>query len=266
MIPADTLGLSPELDPTFMALHEKYLMLLEDDDPKNHPANVGKLSWYSLAIAAIDVADICAQDSYLLGQWDECRVWSKKLCASTLYYFFGSWKSQQTHDDGKINEDRWFGKEPALDWCDYLRSSLCWSGVFRSWELTDALMKFPREEVCADSDGHVQRAFYLGLAKWWRNSSDMSWIEDVKNIRGSGCRGFHILCDACRDISISDNESLTENLNAFVRQFIEKRDHDEQFPLDASFLINVARRIDLECDLDAGLQNTSLAGHDFLRA
>ncbi len=190
-----------------------------------------------------------AKGAYLAGDWSTCGQWCRKAAAAGIDYLLGDWRNQVKTDDGKIDPAWWFEKPDGMDWVLYLDETLAWSAIGGHWDLVDKLLTFPRPEIAPDSDGKVARAYYLGLARWWQDDADVSWIAELKKLRGAGSKHYHLLADIVAAIHSGDSKALAKSFVQHVKHFLKARDSDQRFPLGASFLWNVARRRDLACEV-----------------
>ena len=211
----------------------------------------GVESWTPLNVAWFLVSDSSsvAERSYLAGHEDVVAEWSRIAAESVIYYLLGEWRNKQKHDDGTIGPDRWFREKPSSmndTWVMYFEWGLCWAAVGGHWNLVDKLLTFPEPSIEADDDGRVARGYYLGLATWWKNPKDVDWIDEVKGLRGAGSNAYHLLCDAVAAIAASEQQALERALDQYVKLFVKRRDHEEQFPVAATFLWYVARRKGLD--------------------
>ena len=182
-----------------------------------------------------------ANSSYLRGEWDLCRQWSRTAGERTLEFFFGDWRFHEKHDDGRIDPDAWYNEEDADYWCTYIVEGLAWSAIGGHWDLVGELLTFPSPKIAPDpNEGKVSHAYYCGLARWWRDNDDVSWIEEVKGIRGAGSKAYHLLADTVGAIAKNDPDAAAKPLTKYVQMFLKRRDHEEQFPLAATLLWNIA--------------------------
>jgi hypothetical protein len=197
----------------------------------------------NIAWSLIGDSESAAKWSYLAGHSDAFAKWSRIAAESVIYYLFGDWKNKQKHDDGTIDADRWFRVRPSslnMTWTTYLNDGLCWAAVGGHWELVDKLLTFPQSDIEADDDGEVGRGYYLGLAAWWNDEKNLGWIKEVKELRGAGSKAYHLLCDAVAAIAARGKPALEKSLDQYVKLFVKRRDHEEQFPIAATFLWHVA--------------------------
>lgn len=229
--PADRLQVKPL---PYKDMIEMHLELLADEYPS--------VDWLTHAYLLASGANRIASASYLLGHWNVAKEWSGKTAEAGINYLFGDWKYKTTHDNGKVDAEAWFEQEPSIKWAEYLSQSLAWAAIGDYWNYVDRLLEFPTPRVTSDSDGRIARDYYLGLARWWKDASDVSWIADVKQVRGAGSKGVHLLCDAVRAIQCGNGDSVTSALKSYVEWFLKRRAHNDQFPLPAMFIWHVARR------------------------
>jgi len=197
-------------------------------------------------------SETAAKWSYLAGHQGPFAEWSRIAAESVVYYLFGDWKKKQKHDDGTIAPERWFREQPSalnMTWVMYLADGLCYGAAGGHWDLVDKLLTFPEPTIQPDSDGKVARDYYLGLASWWKDPQDIAWIKEVNELRGAGSKAYHLLCDAVAAIAIGEKRSLEKVLDQYVKLFIKRRTHDQQFPIAATFLWYVARRKGIRLEL-----------------
>lgn len=187
-------------------------------------------------------ANIVVDTYYLQGEWTKCVEWCLKLGEATDNALQGDWRYKDFREDGRIDPDAWFEKSPCLTWVMYLSDGLAWSAIGQHWALVDSLLAFPTEKTVPDDDGRAARNYYVGLARWWKDSADVAWIGSVKEARGAGSKGYHLLCVVVEAISKKDPQTTATALQKYVEWFLKQRLHEEQFPLNASFLWQVARR------------------------
>jgi len=241
LYPAQALGVAIG-DTQF--LRDSYALsqrLLNCDDPTHHPDNLGGLSWLDLAGNQADRAARIAENLYLSGRWSECIEWCHKTWEAHEYYFFGDWQEKEPHDDGLIDRRMWFEEEPTMTWAQYFDLFVPWVAVGHYWDLVSRLFEFPRPGVGADLDGPAPRAYYIGLAQWWRDRQDTQGLEEAKSVRGAGSKYYHLLCDIAMGISVQNEATLKKAFPKAVQHFLKRRDHEEQFPMAATFLWNVAK-------------------------
>lgn len=201
-------------------------------------------AWHSWGIAQLS-----AKSSFVLGRWEECRDWCKKAAITSIFCLLGDWREKTPTEDGQIGRRAWFARFPADNWTMVLGDGLNWAAVGGHWDSVDELLLFPQPWVAEDYEGKAARSYYLGLARWWKDKQDLVWIDEVKQLRGAGSKGVHLLCDAVAAISQRDAEATASTLKKYVEWFLKRRDHEEQFPVSATFLWHVARRSGLEIEL-----------------
>jgi hypothetical protein len=204
---------------------------------------------WNVANSLMNWSELATLGSYLAGHGEIFSKWSRIAADSVIYYLFGDWREKQKHDDGTIDPDRWFEEQPAMTWITYIEDGLCWASVGGHWELVDKLLKFPQPKIAADDDGKVARGYYLGLAAWWKNPQNLAGIKETKELRGAGSKAYHLLCDAVAAIAAGDKPALEKALDQYIQLFLKRRDHEEQFPINATFLWHVARRKGLKPEL-----------------
>ena len=214
---------------------------LKDGTESHSPLNV---AWF-----LIGDSEATSKRSYLAGDQETFTKWSRIAAESVVYYLFGDWRNKQKHDNGTVDADRWFQQEPVMTWVIYVADGLCWAAAGGHWDLVDKLLTFPQANIAADDEGRVARGYYLGLASWWNNPEHLTWIGEVKELGGAGSKAYHLLCDAAAAIAASNKAALEKSLDQYVKLFIKRRDHEEQFPVAATFLWYVARRKGLRPEL-----------------
>ena len=195
-----------------------------------------------LAVSVVMNANLVVDTFYLQGRWQKCIEWCRKLGEATDNALQGDWRQKDRHEDGRVDPDAWFEKSPCLPWGIYFSDGLAWSAIGQHWQLVDRLLAFPTEKTVPDRQGRAARNYYVGLARWWKDPMDLAWISSVKGARGAGSKGYHLLCSAMEAISKSDPKATATALQKYVEWFLKQRLHEEQFPLNASFLWQVARR------------------------
>ena len=233
-------------------LHEYQSEMQRFRDFEKMTDGTESLSPWNIAWFLMSDSEWVAENSYLAGDQATCTKWSRIAAESVVYYLFGDWKKKQKHDDGTIDPERCFRVQPSalnLTWARYLADGLCWGAAGGHWELIDRLLAFPEPTIQADDDGEVARDYYLGLARWWKDPQDIAWIKEVNELRGAGSKAYHLLCDAVAAIAIGEKRSLEKVLDQYVKLFIKRRTHDQQFPIAATFLWYVARRKGIRLEL-----------------
>lgn len=174
------------------------------------------------------------------GHWKVVHEWSKLTISDASEYLLGDWQYQKSWD-GEPIEAGYFEKSPSY-WDYVLEAGLGWGSVGRHWNEVTRLLSFPSEMVVPDEDaGLTGLAYYRGLSRWWNDRSDFRWTEEVKQIRGRGSKTFQLLSDIVCGISERSTEKLQKAFPKFVEYFVKRRDHNEQFPMAAIFLWNVAK-------------------------
>lgn len=228
--------------------YQHYQKLLASENPREHPDNKGGLSWMSLATTAASKAASIAFLFYLKGQWDECVEWAARAGDAYDYYFFGDWMAKELYD-GQCAPEKWFEDDDPMSWVWEFDMDIPWLAVGRHWGYLDRAMRFPRSAVPPDDSGPAARAYYLGLADWWRDRRDVAGLEAAKSVRGTGSKFYHLLCDIALAISSHDLSHLPKDFVKSVDVFIARRDHAEQFPMPVTLLWNVARHDGLNVEL-----------------
>lgn len=206
------------------------------------------LDYWDCACHLNSTSSLIAEAYYLEGAWANAIVWARRVGDALSYYYFGDWTARTTHDDGLIDVGRWFRVESMM-WTVYLDMDLAWVAVGRHWDFVDKILEFPTQEILADDQGPAARAYYLGLARWWRDRADVAGLEEAKSTRGAGAKMYHLLADIALGITNRDERGLATAFPKCVEHFMKRRDHDEQWPMSATFLWNVAKRDGLQVSL-----------------
>lgn len=205
---------------------------------KPHSDRPRQNAWLLLAFA-----EAAAKYSYLAGNWSVCAQWCRITADEGIYFLFGDWREREVNKEGKIDPKCWFEEPKTREyWALYLEEALGWVAVGHCWDGVSQLLQFPRPEVGVDDDGPVPRAYLLGLARWWRDRQDIAGVEEAKRVRGAGSKYYQFLCDIAVEIPTKNQATLQKLFPKCVEHFIKRRDHEEHFPLAATFLWNVAKR------------------------
>jgi hypothetical protein len=240
--PAQRLGLKVSEYQSCIDSFDHSQRLLRSDYPASHPDNAGHLSWINLARFSVMDAVMVSASTFLAGDWNTCRTWCRKTGQALEYYLLGDWTQKETHDDGTIDAKRWFEQEPCATWVQCFDMDFGWVAVGGHWDLVDRILQFPQPSIGDDGHGRASRAYYMGLAQWWADRTKIGWIDEVNQLRGAGSKGYHLLCDIVAGIVAADRTALQKAFPKYVQYFLKQRDHDEQFPMAATFLWNVAQR------------------------
>jgi hypothetical protein len=237
--PATKLGVDDEvLDPTkplatFASLQEEKAGRKPED-----------AAW----LAGSVVQTLCAV-YYLRGDWQEVQRWGAEMANVVEYYLFGDWRESALTDEGLVDPEWWF-KTLGSTWTHQMAHALCWSSVLSLWDHIDKLLTFPSEEVKKDLQGAAPRAFYIGLAKWWRDHADLSGLEDAKKIRGAGSKDFHMRCDVLTAISSGDAAMVQKSFIAYLKFWVKRvKRWPQDLALGPTFVWHVARREGFVVDL-----------------
>ena len=201
----------------------------------------------------VSAAESAAENTYLAGHWKQVVKWSQTLAEVLEDYLLGDWLQNTKTEKGKIDPGHWFESPSPQGWVSHLESGLAWAAVAGHWQSVDRLLVFPQPKIQADDGKKAVREYYLGLARWWKDPSDLAWIDDVKQAGGAGSKNYHVLCDAVAAITATDAKALGKALTKNVQDFLKLRKHDSQFPWGATFLWNVARRNGLKCTVAEGV-------------
>jgi hypothetical protein len=194
------------------------------------------------------VSDTLCVVYYLRAERQETRQWAIEAVAGVEYYLFGDWREKAITDEGGVDPDWWFAQ--SISWTDQLCDGLCWGAVFGLWESIDKLMAFPTEKIGKDLEGAVPRAFYIGLARWWADHEDVSWIDDVKDMRGAGSKDYHMRCDVLNAISAQDVSLVSKTFTEYLQFWVKRiKDCPQRLPKGAAFLYHVAQREGMVIDL-----------------
>lgn len=249
--PSDILGIHLQRSIEQIELQQRLDRLLSHPglDVRDHPENIGKLSWRNCAWIRSEGAESLAMASYVNGEWPEFIKWSLRTGETLRYYLLGEWMEKEPHDDGEIKPNRYFREEPET-WCLVMDFNLPWVAVGCHWNLVDEIMKFPASDIAADGSGQVAKAYYLGLADWWRNRENTAGLQAARETRGRKSRLYHELCNSAVAISEKDTATLGKRLTKYVELYLKQRDHDQQMPMPATFLWNVAKKDGLEVGVD----------------
>jgi hypothetical protein len=244
---ASQLNLRPNYCELLQSVPEEYQKCLEGIKNNDRVPIMGYCLWSAACSGAMY--------SHLLGRWQECIDWGTKTANAAIFYLLGDWHETTINDEtGQKGRDGWFGRFPASNWTMYLDEGLCWGAVAGCWERIDRMLTFPEPWIAEDYEGKALRGYYLGLARWWKDPTDVAWIDDVKQLRGAGSKGVHLLSDAILGISRRDAQTTAVALKKYVQWFLKRRDHEEQFPVQATFLWHVAQRKGLTLELPEDIQ------------
>lgn len=230
-------------------LHEYQTEIDRFRDFDRHRDGKNKHSPRDVAWFLMSDSEFVAKQSHLAGHQETTTEWSRIAAESVVYYLLGDWKSIERHEGGVVDASRWFRQQPADTWVMYLEPGLCWGAFGGHWDLVDELLSFPKPDIQPDDDGRVARDYYAGLASWWRDPASLDWINEVKGVRGAGSKGYHLLCDAVAAIAAADRTALERSFDQYMKLFLKRRAHEEQFPVAATFLWYVARRRGLTPEL-----------------
>ena len=142
-----------------------------------------------------------------------------------------------------------------MSWTDPLRDGLCWGAVINRWEAVDKLLTFPTEKVKADLDGVVPRAYYIGLASWWRDRKVTSALEAVKGMRGAGSKDYHWRCDVLLAIAAGDATLVSNSFEKYLKFWLKSmKTSPQRLAKEAAFLWHVAHREGFDIELPEDLQ------------
>ena len=237
--PGSKLGVDDEvLDPsqsleTFASVREK---ISSGERPLD-------MAWLRCSVTA----ELCGV-YYLRAEWQQGQRWAVEAVTSVKYYLFGDWREKEVTDEGTVDPEWWFSN--GTGWTGQFCDGLCWGAVFGLWDSVDKLMTFPTEKIAKDMEGAVPRAFYIGLGKWWTDRSNLSWIADVKNMRGAGSKDYHMRCNVLEAISTGDVSLTSKSFAKYLQYWINRiKSSPQRLPKDAAFLWHVARREGIVLDL-----------------
>jgi len=184
--------------------------------------------------------DLCT-GYYLRGEFNEARCWAVEAVNAVEYLLFGDWREKEVTDEGTIDPVWWFSHETG--WTLEVAGGLCWGAVFGLWDSIDKIMAFPTEKIGKDLEGPVPRAFYVGLAKWWADRAELSWVADVKSMRGAGSKDYHLRCDVLQAISSGDSSLASKAFTKYLQFWVKQiKDCPQRLADAAAFLWHVAKR------------------------
>ena len=188
---------------------------------------------------------------YLLGEWDNARRWIVQLSEASEFLFFGDWPERQRTDDGIIDPRWWwYGNHRAVNWSIEFSVSISWLAAADLWDQIDRLMEFPVPELQPDLEGKLIARYYQALARWWNHDMDETGLLQIRQMRGSGSRDVHSLCEILQMISHRDASGLSRIFATYLKRWEQtKKDCPQCLAMEASFLWNVARRFGVEFDL-----------------
>ncbi len=203
----------------------------------------------SVAWDLLSAARGVAEKSYLAGRFEICREWCGHVGDAACYFLLGDWMEKVPNDDGIIDPHCWYEAQPCWTWTLYLEMGLGWSAIGGAWDIVDSLCEFLTPKIEYDDEGgKVGREYYLALADWLRGN-DVSRVEEVKRLRGSGSKSYHLLCDIMTAIEDGQEAQLAKAFTVYVKHFLKRRRHEQHFPLDATFLWNYAKKKGVRCEL-----------------
>jgi hypothetical protein len=241
--PAEVLGVSSEI-------LETTRQLLIHTSLQNKKAN-GIDPWDTAAMLCISTDGLC-NTYYLRGEWDEMCGWAARNVACVDEYLFGDWRNIALTDNGIVEPDWWF--RSGIGWTLDIAHALCWGSVTGMWDEVDRLLMFPTEKVAADTEGARARAYYLGLARWWRDRSDVEWTNVFRNGRDSEGKDYLLRSDVL--VAIGSGEVVTV-ANA-VRTYLEfwlrtMKTSPQHLAQEGSFLWHVAQNMGFRITLSEEL-------------
>jgi len=180
-----------------------------------------------VAGSLVSKANGLASQWFLLGEWNKFKQWSPTLLECVEHYFFGAFRL----------EEKDFGT-----WVYKLGQGLGWGSVGGLWSSIDKLLSYPIDTLPPDEEGQCAHQLYIGLAQWWKNRSDLDWVDQVKNVRGVGSKYYHLLADCVRSIATKDNPGFNKNIEKCIQQYYKSSRGAFEFPMAAIFLRNLAER------------------------
>jgi hypothetical protein len=186
---------------------------------------------------------------FLRAQWREAIKWADKSGDAFEQYFFGTWQATAWYGDKAPDGGKWFEAERPWVWLGYFEMELPWLAVARRWRWLDRLMEFPRPALAVDNDEQVERRYYLGLGRWWRDRNDLAGFDELMSKGGAGSKQYRLLVDVCRAITDRDEAALAKTVTKSLQHFLKQRSHPEHLPqLPLVLVWGAARRDGLSVD------------------